>query len=225
MGPGGLLPGFAFVTTPAAAYARERSPLVVTGIHTYRGGEAMGEAGMVAKGKASEAAATNGNGSTRHSPGARRGDSPLDRVLHALGHPIRRQILRSLVRADGSASSICRELELDLSVVSYHLNQVLAKECGVVEMVKAIERRGALEKVYALRFEALGGGNPFPRVVAAEGLRPMSVEECFIAAVAAMEEAPFGDLPGSTWEWSLARVDSEAWQEICEAREEFERRT
>jgi len=184
----------------------------------------MGEAGIVAKGKAAEAAATNGDGATRHAPGARRGDSPLDRVLHALGHPIRRQILRSLVRADGSASSICRELELDLSVVSYHLNQVLAKECGVVEMVEAIERRGALEKIYALRFESLGGGDPFPRAAAAEGVRPMSVEECFIVAVAAMDEAPFGDLPGSTWEWSLARVDLEAWDEICKAREEFDRK-
>jgi DNA-binding transcriptional ArsR family regulator len=184
----------------------------------------MGDAGMVAKGKAASAVATNGNGTNGHPPGARRGDSPLDRVLHALGHPIRRQILRSLVRADGSASSICRELELDLSVVSYHLNQVLAKECGVVEMVEAIERRGALEKIYALRFESLGGGDPFPRAAAAEGVRPMSVEECFIVAVAAMDEAPFGDLPGSTWEWSLARVDAEAWQEICDAREEFDRK-
>lgn len=184
----------------------------------------MGEAGMVAKDKAASAVATNGNGANGHAPGARRGDSPLDRVLHALGHPIRRQILRSLVGADGSASSICRELELDLSVVSYHLNQVLAKECGVVEMVKAVERRGALEKIYALRFESLGGGDPFPRAAAAEGVRPMSVEECFIVAVSAMDEAPFGDLPGSSWEWSLARVDAEAWREICDAREEFDRR-
>ena len=52
----------------------------------------------------------------------------------------------------------------------------------------------------------------------------MSVEECFIVAVAAMEEAPFGDLPGSAWEWSLARVDAKAWREICDAREEFDRR-
>lgn len=180
----------------------------------------MGEAGMVAKGKVASAAAVNGNGS-----GSRRGDSPLDRVLHALGHPVRRQILRSLVRREGSASAISKELELDLSVVSYHLNQVLARECGVVELVEAVERRGALEKIYALKFAALGGGDPFRRLEPDEGIRPMSVEECFIVAVSAMEEAPFGDPPGSTWEWSLARVDAEAWRAICEAREEFERQT
>lgn len=179
----------------------------------------MGEAGIVAKSKATLAAAANGNGN-----GNRRGDSPLDRVLHALGHPIRRQILRSLVRRDGSASSISRELDLDLSVVSYHLNQVLARECGVVELVEAVERRGALEKRYALKFETLGGGDAFRRAEPAEGMRPMSLEECFIVAVAAMEEAPFGDLPGSAWQWSLARVDAEAWKEICDAREEFDRR-
>jgi DNA-binding transcriptional ArsR family regulator len=176
---------------------------------------------MVAKNRASSAAANgNGNGNGAN---AKRGDSPLDRVLHALGHPVRRQILRSLVRRDGSASSISKQLELDLSVVSYHLNQVLAKECGVVEMVEAVERRGALEKRYALRFESLGGGDPFRRAEPEEGMRPMSLEECFIVAVAAMEEAPFGDLPGSDWKWSLARVDAKAWQEIREAREEFDR--
>lgn len=181
----------------------------------------MGGTGMVAKGKAVTAvAAANGNGS-----GGRRGDSPLDRVLHALGHPVRRQILRSLVRRDGSASSISKGLDLDLSVVSYHLNQVLARECGVVELVETVERRGALEKIYALRFEALGGGDPFRRMEPGEGIRPMSVEESFIVAVSAMEEAPFGDLPGSTWQWSLAQVDADAWREICAAREEFERRT
>ena len=83
----------------------------------------MGESGTVARGKVADAAA---NGSV-----GRPADSPLDRVLHALGHPVRRQILRSLVRRDGSASTISKELELDLSVVSYHLNQVLARECGV----------------------------------------------------------------------------------------------
>lgn len=179
----------------------------------------MGDTGMVAKGKAETAAAANGNGSV-----GRRGDSPLDRVLHALGHPVRRQILRWLVRRDGSASSISKGLELDLSVVSYHLNQVLAKECGVVELVETVEKRGALEKIYALKFEAVGGGDPFRRADPGEGIRPMSVEECFIVAVAAMDEAPFGDPPGSTWQWSLARVDAKAWKEICEAREEFERR-
>lgn len=175
---------------------------------------------MVAKGKVAGGAAANGD-----APAGRRADSPLDRVLHALGHPVRRQILRSLVRHDGSASAISKELDLDLSVVSYHLNQVLARECGVVELVETVERRGALEKIYALKFEALGGGDPFRRFEPEEGIRPMSVEECFIVAVSAMEEAPFGDAPGSTWEWSLARVDAEAWRAICEAREEFERQT
>ena len=183
----------------------------------------MGEAGMVAKGRAANAVAANGNGNG-NGAGSRRGDSPLDRVLHALGHPVRRQILRSLVRRDGSASSISKELELDLSVVSYHLNQVLSKECGLVEMVAAVERRGALEKRYALRFESPDGGEPFRRAEADEGMRPMSLEECFIVAVAAMEEAPFGDLPESDWKWSLARVDAKAWKEICAARKEFDRR-
>ena len=56
-------------------------------------------------------------------------DAPLDRVLRALGHPLRRRILRALVDGNGSASTLSKEFRVSLGTVSYHLNQILAKEC------------------------------------------------------------------------------------------------
>ncbi|MDQ3724291.1 MAG: helix-turn-helix domain-containing protein [Actinomycetota bacterium] len=152
-----------------------------------------------------------------------RDEAPLDRVLRALGHPVRRRILRSLVDRDGSASTLSREFHMDLGVVSYHLNQVLAKECGIVELVKTLPRRGAIEKFYGLRFDALTAFSPGEKEEP-RGLRVMSLEECFIVAVAAMDANAFQRLEGSAWEWFPAVVDPAGWEEIRKAREAFNER-
>lgn len=165
------------------------------------------------------AASPVGGGSRRE-----RSNTPLDRVLRALNHPVRRRILRSLVDGTKSASALSKELGLNLGLVSYHLNQVLAKECEVVELVEAIPRRGALEKVYRLRYQALTEGDRVRKRADGEGPRVMSLEECFIVAVAAMDADAFEALPGSAWEWFLAQVDAEGWEEICAARDDFDRR-
>lgn len=166
------------------------------------------------------------SGSTSSNPRERKkkhDEAPLDRVLRALSSPIRRRILRALVDESLSASKLSKMLDLGLGVVSYHLNQVLAKDCEVVELTGSIPRRGAIEKFYGLRFQALteadrrGDGGP-------EGMRRMSIEECFIAAAAATDSDEFRVLEGSGWEWFLAEVDDEGWEEIRRAGIDFNRR-
>lgn len=155
----------------------------------------------------------------------RKAASPLDRVLRALNHPIRRRILRVMVDGTGSASTISRKIDMELGVVSYHLNQVLAKECDIVELVDTVPRRGAIEKIYRLKFHALTVGDPGAGDEDRKLPRRMSLEECFIVAVAAMEADAFETLEGSAWDWSLTQVDAEAWREIGAAGAEFNRRT
>jgi DNA-binding transcriptional ArsR family regulator len=77
--------------------------------------------------------------------------SALDRVLNALNHPVRRDILRELAGSPNSASKLAKMFGMDLGVVSYHLNKVLAKQCKVVELVDTVPRRGSVEKIYELR--------------------------------------------------------------------------
>lgn len=167
-----------------------------------------------------QAAAPSGDGG----PDEGRFVAPLDRVLRALNHPIRRRILRALVDEKASASALAKKLKLNLGLVSYHLNQVLAKECEVVELVEWVPRRGAVEKIYSLRFHALTEGDPAQGGDAGAGPWAMSLEECFIVAVAAMEADAFEDLEGSGWNWLLAQVDSEGWRELCAASEDFNAR-
>lgn len=172
---------------------------------------------MIEAGKAAKPSGSGGSDK-------RRADTPLDRVLRALNHPIRRRILRALVDGSASASGLSKKLKLNLGLVSYHLNQVLAKECEVVELVEAVPRRGAMEKIYGLRFDALSEGTSAQRTDAKDGPRSMSFEECFIVAVAAMEANAFEDLEGGTWNWFLAQVDSEGWSEIRDAEGDFNQR-
>jgi DNA-binding transcriptional ArsR family regulator len=155
-----------------------------------------------------------------HAPTA----APLDRVLRALNHPVRRRILRALVDGTGSATTISQKTGMELSVVSYHLSQVLAKECDIVELVDTVPRRGAVEKFYRLKFHALSGADPGDEGSEQPSSRRMSFEECFIVAVSAMDADAFAALAGSTWDWSLTQVDATAWQEIQEAGEEFNAR-
>lgn len=173
--------------------------------------------------EAVKAAAPSGNGGS----GKGRSDAPLDRVLRALNHPIRRGILRVLVDGSGSANTISKELKVGLGVVSYHLRQVLAQECEVVELVKTVPRRGALEKFYRLRVQALTEGESGQDTSAKDdvsGPRPMSLEESFIVAVAAMDGDAFEAVEGSAWDWLLAPVDPAGWQEIRDAGEAFNER-
>ncbi|MDQ2631338.1 MAG: winged helix-turn-helix domain-containing protein [Actinomycetota bacterium] len=164
--------------------------------------------------------ASSGDGGS----GKGRPKAPIDRVLRALNHPLRRRILRALVDGNASASALSKKMKVNLGVVSYHLNQVLARECEVVELVESVPRRGAIEKFYRLRFQALTEGDSAQGGDTQDGPRTMSLEECFIVAVAAMEANAFEEMEGSAWDWFLAQVDSEGWSEICSARDDFNKR-
>ncbi len=120
--------------------------------------------------------------------------SPLDRVLRALNHPLRRRILRELGSEPASASTLAKTFDEELGAVSYHLNQVLARECGVIELVETVARRGALEKIYGLN-------------------------QAIWAEVSAVPE-----LGGGGCDWFPVEVDPPTWLEICEARRDFQDR-
>jgi DNA-binding transcriptional ArsR family regulator len=128
----------------------------------------------------------------------KRDEAPLDRVLRVLNHPVRRGILRELVEGPGSATTLSRQLGEDLGLVSYHLNQVLAKDCEIVELVDSIPRRGAIEKVYRLKFDGLGEDDREAGKGRTGNRRGRSFEESFIIDVIAMDSPAFKDLEGSS---------------------------
>jgi DNA-binding transcriptional ArsR family regulator len=157
-------------------------------------------------------------------PEAGTAGTPLDRVLRALNHPVRRRVMRVLVDGPGSATTISQEIGMDTGVVSYHLSQVLARECDLVELFDSVPRRGAVEKFYRLKLHALSEADPGEEGEAPPASRRMSFEECLIVAVSAMDADAFAALDGSAWDWSLTQVDEIAWREIRAASDEFDAR-
>lgn len=66
--------------------------------------------------------------------------------IKAMGHPLRAAILRILADRTASPAEMARELDEELSNVSYHTKQLVEFECA--ELVSTRPVRGALEHFY-----------------------------------------------------------------------------
>lgn len=66
--------------------------------------------------------------------------------IKAMSHPLRASILRILTERTASPAEISRELDEELSNVSYHTKQLVGFECA--ELVSTRPVRGALEHFY-----------------------------------------------------------------------------
>ncbi len=66
--------------------------------------------------------------------------------IKAMSHPLRASILRILADRTASPAEMARELDEELSNVSYHAKQLVAFECA--ELVSTRPVRGALEHFY-----------------------------------------------------------------------------
>jgi DNA-binding transcriptional ArsR family regulator len=69
-------------------------------------------------------------------------------LFNALGHPMRRQILREMLDTSGEISprELSAKLSQQLSALSYHV-RVLA-ECRAVELVRTEQIRGSTQHFY-----------------------------------------------------------------------------
>jgi DNA-binding transcriptional ArsR family regulator len=74
-----------------------------------------------------------------------RGKAAQNRIK-AMNHPVRAAVLRILAERTSSPAEMARELDEDLSNVSYHTKQLVELECA--ELVSTRPVRGALEHFY-----------------------------------------------------------------------------
>lgn len=73
-----------------------------------------------------------------------------DVVVRAIGHPIRREILRHLENSNNGGLSpkmLADALDQPIGDVSYHMRTLV--KAGVVKLMQTKPRRGALEHFYA----------------------------------------------------------------------------
>jgi DNA-binding transcriptional ArsR family regulator len=83
---------------------------------------------------------------SKRRPAGNEAEQQQQRIIKALAHPLRAQILIRLGETVLSPNQLAQELDASLGVVSYHVRVLLASDC--VELVDTRPVRGAIEHFY-----------------------------------------------------------------------------
>jgi DNA-binding transcriptional ArsR family regulator len=138
------------------------------------------------------------------------------RLVKALAHPLRVEILAILNERMASPNELSKELEEGLSQVSYHVKVLKDFEC--IEMVKTEPRRGAVEHYYRATARAFLTDSDWKSL-------PDSVKPGVSASAMRLILANvFGALQGGTFDarddrhlsWTPGVVDEQGWQETVD---------
>jgi DNA-binding transcriptional ArsR family regulator len=144
-----------------------------------------------------------------------------DNRIKAMSHPVRASILRILADRTASPAEMARELEEELSNVSYHTKQLVEFECA--ELVSTRPVRGALEHFYRATERHLIDTEDW------EGLDPVMAEDLVCEVQQKMLDdfvaSARAQLIGSDKEFHLTRtplvLDAEGIEEALDAHERF----
>lgn len=161
---------------------------------------------------------------------------PIDqRLVRALAHPVRIQILEILSERVASPNMIAVELETGLSHVAYHTRAL--DRCGCLELVQTAQRRGATEHFYKARPRVFIGDQTWRSVPHSirGAVTAASLQTFMDKAIDALEAGTMDDREDTTFSWMPLHLDEKGWQEVTsilrattdrvmEAQEESNRR-
>ncbi len=135
------------------------------------------------------------------------------RLVKALAHPLRVEILTILNERMASPNELSKELEEGLSQVSYHVKVLKDFEC--IEMVKTEPRRGAVEHYYRATERAFLTDRDWQKLP--DSVKPgvsASVVELFMGeVVAALSHGTFDAREDRHLSWTPGVVDEQGWDE------------
>lgn len=136
------------------------------------------------------------------------------RLVRALSHPLRIQILEVLTERVASPTLIAAELETGVSHVAYHTRTL--DRCGCLELVETAQRRGATEHYYKAKPHAFIGDRLWrkvPRPVRS-AITAASLQTFIDKAVTALEAGTIDDREDTTFSWMPVHLDEEGWGEV-----------
>jgi DNA-binding transcriptional ArsR family regulator len=140
---------------------------------------------------------------------------PIDqKLVKALAHPVRIQILEILSERVASPNMIATELETGLSHVAYHTRAL--DRCGCLELVQTAQRRGATEHFYKARPRVFIGDQAWRSVPPAirGAVSAASLQTFMDKAVAALEAGTMDKREDTTFSWMPLHLDEQGWQEV-----------
>jgi DNA-binding transcriptional ArsR family regulator len=135
------------------------------------------------------------------------------RLVKALAHPLRVEILTILNERMASPNELSKELEEGLSQVSYHVKVLKDFEC--IEMVKTEPRRGAVEHYYRATERAFltdRDWKALPESVK-PGVSSSAIQMIFDDVVGALAGGTFDTRDDRHISWTPGVVDEQGWTE------------
>lgn len=142
------------------------------------------------------------------------------RLVRALAHPLRVNILEILCDRVASPNALSEDLGAGLSHVAYHTRAL--NRCGALELVETAQRRGATEHFYKATPDAFLGSPAWrkvPRSVRG-GVSGASLEILIDKAVTALAAGTIDEREDTTLTWMPLRVDRKGWDEVTRILDE-----
>ena len=138
------------------------------------------------------------------------------RLVKALAHPLRVQILSVLEQRVASPSDLAEELGAPLGNVSYHVRTLA--DLGLLKLVRRRTRRGAVEHYYQARGRATVSDRAWSQVpsVVRKSMVGVALEQALEHAVSAAGNGGFDGEESSITRHALA-LDEAGVREACEA--------
>jgi DNA-binding transcriptional ArsR family regulator len=142
------------------------------------------------------------------------------KLVKALAHPLRVEILTILNERMASPNELSKELDEGLSQVSYHVKVLKDFEC--IEMVKTEPRRGAVEHYYRATARAFLSDKDWQALPDSvkPGMSASFLKMLIDDVVAALHSGTFDARDDRHITWTPGVVDEQAWVELTELLEE-----
>lgn len=150
----------------------------------------------------------------------KKGTGVDQRLVKALAHPLRVEILTILNERMASPNELSKELEEGLSQVSYHVKVLKDFEC--IEMVKTEPRRGAVEHYYRATSRAFltdSDWQSLPESVK-PGVSASSIQMIIDDVVGALTGGTFDARDDRHLSWTPGVVDQQGWEDAVDLANE-----
>src|SRR6201996_5022540 len=137
------------------------------------------------------------------------------RLVRALGHPLRVKILEVVQVRKASPSELTDLLQAPLGNVAYHV-RVLEK-CGCIEQVATARRRGAVEHYFRARPRSYIGHQDWRNMPASlrDAVHGPSMGPSFDRGACALESGTMDARDDTTLNWMPMAVDQAGWDEVA----------
>jgi DNA-binding transcriptional ArsR family regulator len=142
------------------------------------------------------------------------------RLIRALAHPLRVQILEILSDRVASPHRLSMELDVGLSDVAYHTRALDGYGC--LKLIDTAQRRGATEHFYKATPDSFLGNRNWRKVPRSllGGVSGATLQTFVDKAIDALEAGTLDGRDDTIFRWMPLFLDQKGWEEVVKIMEE-----